>query len=116
MHVADRETYDDVFCMECGRIADRETLTTDGLCEDCTPKGENVEIETLNAVAIMNDEFRKQVLRSKMPTGKAVMTAGIQALGNMAQAYIFQLVMNHRDFPKGNDPYGEHDFWGYRGD
>ena len=38
------------------------------------------------------------------------MTAGIQALGNMAQTYIFQRVMNHRDFPAGNDPNGEHDF------
>ena len=35
MYVGDRDTFDDVFCQECGRIADRETLNALGLCEDC---------------------------------------------------------------------------------
>ena len=35
MYVADRDTANDVFCQECGNIADRSTLNTDGFCEDC---------------------------------------------------------------------------------
>ena len=38
------------------------------------------------------------------------MTAGIQALGSMAQAFICQLVRNYNRFDSGDDPYGEHDF------
>lgn len=63
-----------------------------------------------HCVAELNDTFRKSVLRTQQPNGKACITPGIQALGSMAQAYIFQLVINHSRFPEGNDPYGEHDF------
>ena len=35
MYVGDRDTYDDVFCQDCGNIADRETLNDTGLCEYC---------------------------------------------------------------------------------
>ena len=35
MYVADRDTYNDVFCQDCGNIADTSALTDDGLCEDC---------------------------------------------------------------------------------
>ena len=35
MYVGDRDTYDDVFCQECGEIADREMLSDFGLCDDC---------------------------------------------------------------------------------
>ena len=39
MYVGDRDTFDDVFCQDCGRITDRETLNEVGLCEDCdSPK------------------------------------------------------------------------------
>lgn len=38
MYVGDRDTYDDVFCFECGNIADRETLNDDGLCKQCKIK------------------------------------------------------------------------------
>ena len=37
MHVGDRDTYNDVFCQECGNIADKETLDVNGLCEYCRP-------------------------------------------------------------------------------
>ena len=37
MYVGDRDTFNDVFCQACGHIAGRETLNTDGLCEDCRP-------------------------------------------------------------------------------
>ena len=101
MYVADRDTYDDVFCMDCGRIADRETLNDKGICEDCTPTA---------SVQQLNDTFRKSILRGKRPDGKAVMTQGVKALGNLARAYLFQLIINHSHFPNGDDPYGEHDF------
>ena len=74
MYVADRDTYNDVFCQDCGRIADQETLTADGLCEDCEPSN----------IAKLNDRFRKQVLHRGSSNGKAVMTAGVKALGSMA--------------------------------
>ena len=35
MYVADRDTANDVFCVDCGNIADKAALNTDGLCEDC---------------------------------------------------------------------------------
>ena len=38
MYVGDRDTYNDVFCQECGNIADRETLNAQGLCDDCVEK------------------------------------------------------------------------------
>ena len=104
MYVGDRDTANDVFCQDCGRIADRETLTADGLCEDCVPQSESLNI------AKLNDQFRKRVFQHGHPNGKAVMTAGVKALGSMAQAFIFQLVMNYDRFKDGDDPYGEHDF------
>ena len=91
----DRDTYNDVFCQECGRIADQDTLTADGLCEDCVTQSKSLNI------AKLNDQFRKQVLSGGHPNGKAVMTAGIQALGSMAQAFIFQLVSNYNRFEDG---------------
>ena len=64
----------------------------------------------MNPIAKLNDQFRKRVIHRGHPTGKAVMTAGIQALGSMAQAFIFQLVINYNRFDEGDDPYKEHDF------
>ena len=39
MYVGDRDTANDVFCQDCGRIADRATLNSEGFCEDCRPFG-----------------------------------------------------------------------------
>ena len=64
----------------------------------------------MNEIAKLNDEFRKRILRCGLDNGKAVITEGIQALGSMAQAYIFQRVINYNRFEDGNDPYSEHDF------
>ena len=61
-------------------------------------------------IATANDTFRKSILRGKRKDGKAVMTSGIQALGSLTRAYIFQRIINHSQFPAGDDPYGEHDF------
>ena len=38
MYVGDRDTRDDVFCQDCGNIADRETLDRDGVCDNCRPR------------------------------------------------------------------------------
>lgn len=48
MYVGDRDTYNDVFCMECGNIADRETLNADGVCEYCLEEQtiQNIKIQT----------------------------------------------------------------------
>ena len=51
MYVGDRDTYDDVFCQDCGRIADRQTLTADGLCEDCQPMTEERKAEIVSVVS-----------------------------------------------------------------
>ena len=61
-------------------------------------------------IATANDTFRKSILRGKRTDGKAVMTSGIQALGSLTHAYIFQRIINHSHFPNGDDRYGEHDF------
>lgn len=42
MYVGDRDTSDDVFCQDCGRIADREFLDENGLCEDCASPVANI--------------------------------------------------------------------------
>ena len=54
----------------------------------------------------LNDSFR----RSLSGGGKRLMTAGIAALPYRDQAAILVKVMQHDDFPEGDDPYGEHDF------
>ena len=132
MYVADRDTYNDVFCQEREKnesrsetspkgdsffcIADRETLNDKGLCEDCkslspgTTDVRGADVSPTASVQQLNDTFRKSILREKRLDGKAVMTKGIQALGNLAHAYIFQRIINHSHFPNGDDPYGEHDF------
>ena len=54
----------------------------------------------------LNDSFR----RSLSGGGKRLMTAGIAALPYRDQAAILAKVMQHDDFPEGDDPYGERDF------
>lgn len=41
MYVGDRDTHGDVFCAECGNIADIETLNEIGICKQC-----NIELVT----------------------------------------------------------------------
>ena len=72
MYVADRDTYDDVFCMDCGRIADRETLNDKGICEDCTPTA---------SVQQLNDTFRKSILRGKASGRQSRDDAGRKGFG-----------------------------------
>jgi hypothetical protein len=54
----------------------------------------------------LNDEFRS----GQSTTGNVMITAGIQALGNVAVAIICQTVAEFNDFTQDNDPHKEHDF------
>ena len=52
MYVADRDTFNDAFCGECGRITDGSELKKyQGLCEDChevaeIPEKKKIRIQT----------------------------------------------------------------------
>ena len=102
MYVADRDTFNDVFCMECGHIAGRETLNTDGLCEDCRP---------LSKIAETNDSFRRAAMKGiKSTEGKAVRTRGVAALGSLTNLFLQAQIAAFDAFTETNDPHGEHDF------
>ena len=64
----------------------------------------------MHNIAKLNDAFRKKVMRTPQPDGKAVMTRGVAALPSHLRAWLFHAVATDTDFPEGNDPYGEHDF------
>ncbi len=60
---------------------------------------------------MLNDELRRN-----LPSGHAVMTTGIAALGPEAVARIVQTIAVYDDFCQANDPYGEHDFGSFEAD
>ena len=60
---------------------------------------------TPNRIRALNDELRRN-----LPTGHAVMTLGVAALGPEAVARIIKTVAVYHDFCHANDPYEEHDF------
>ena len=64
----------------------------------------------MHTIAKRNDAFRKKVMSTPQPDGKAVMTRGVAALPSNLQAWLFHAVATDTNFPAGNDPYGEHDF------
>jgi hypothetical protein len=55
-------------------------------------------------------------LRRNLPTGHAVVTVGIAALGPEAVARIVKTIAVYDDFCHANDPYGEHDFGSFEAD
>jgi uncharacterized protein DUF3768 len=62
-------------------------------------------------IRALNDELRR-----KLPSGHAVMTAGIAALGPEAVARIVKTIAVYDDFCHANDPYEEHDFGSFEAD
>ena len=68
-----------------------------------------------NAIAILNDRFRKQLgmppffIEDIVP-GRVLMTAGITALPPVTQIHIWAEVRDYDRFHADDDPYGEHDF------
>jgi hypothetical protein len=59
----------------------------------------------MNAIARLNDEFRRS-----FAGGKVTMTAGVNALPAEQTAAALAAVQQFNDFTKANDPHGEHDF------
>jgi hypothetical protein len=55
-------------------------------------------------------------LRQHLTGGRAVMTAGIAALGPEAVDRIVKTIAVFDDFCHANDPYGEHDFGSFDAD
>ena len=127
MYVGDRDTFNDVFCQACGHIADRETLTADGLCEDCAPP-DAMDTAIANAppccqgillgacgchetIAETNDRFRRAAMKGiKSTDGKAVRTQGVAALGSLTNLFLQAQIAAFDAFTETNDPHGEHDF------
>ena len=68
----------------------------------------NLNTERIRA---LNDELRRN-----LPSGHAVMTAGIAALGPEAVARIVKTIAVYDDFCHANGPYGEHDFGSFEAD
>jgi hypothetical protein len=58
-------------------------------------------------IAQLNDILRTTFLQ---PFGRVMLTAGIRASGADFESACVKAVQTFDDFPKGNDPYGEHDF------
>jgi Protein of unknown function (DUF3768) len=62
-------------------------------------------------IRALNDELRRN-----LPSGHAVMTTGIAALGHEAVARIVKTIAVYDDFCHANDPYQEHDFGSFDAD
>ena len=55
-------------------------------------------------------------LRQHLPTGTAVMTPGVAALGQEAVDRIVKTIAVYDDFCHANDPHEEHDFGSFEAD
>jgi hypothetical protein len=66
---------------------------------------------TTERIRALNDELRRN-----LPSGHAVMTTGIAALGPEAVARIVKTIAVYDDFCHANDPYEEHDFGSFEAD
>jgi hypothetical protein len=68
-------------------------------------KSEDVEPPEHEKIALLNDAFRRT-----LSGGKVLMTAGVNELPDMVKAEALCTVAAFKDFPEGNDPFGERDF------
>ena len=66
-------------------------------------KSEDIE-EGANAIAFLNDAFRRSFSR-----GRVMMTASVDALPDCVKANALLKVATFDEFTKDNDPHGEHD-------
>jgi hypothetical protein len=55
----------------------------------------------------LNDRFRKTL---DPALGRAMLTAGVNALSDSTRAAVIQKVREFAEFTADNDPHGEHDF------
>ena len=60
-----------------------------------------------------NDSFRQSPDSTR---GRTLITRGIAAMNPQRQQAIIRKVKNYNQFPKGDDPYGEHDFGAFNHD
>lgn len=62
-------------------------------------------------IAALNDEFRKRCVPPNVPpSGRVMITAGVNALGADAVVAILGKVATFADFSEDNDPWKERDF------
>ncbi len=66
---------------------------------------------TTERIRALNDQ-----LCGNLPNSRAMMTAGVAALGPEAVARIVKTIAAYDDFCQANDPYGEHDFGSFEAD
>jgi Protein of unknown function (DUF3768) len=66
---------------------------------------------TTERIRALNDELRRN-----LPSGHAVMTTGVAALGPEAVARIVKTIAVYDDFCHANDPFEEHDFGSFKVD
>jgi len=57
------------------------------------------------AIRALNDELRRNPDK-----GIVVITPGVAAFGDEIVQSLFRTIATYDDFPRENDPYGEHDF------
>ncbi len=71
-------------------------------------------------IAQQNDMFRQNFGMSLQdyiqgtPSGRYVVTSGIQCLGLFKQSEVHNKVRNFNDFNEDNDPHGEHDYGSFQ--
>ncbi len=66
---------------------------------------QRADLGWVEIIRARNDQFRTTLVG-----GAVLMTAGIVALGEDAQARVLAAVRAFQDFTDDNDPWGEHDF------
>ena len=66
--------------------------------------------EHSDIMALLNDEFRKRVLRQPHPGGICHLTRGFNALPDLTKDRVYEMIRAKNEWDPGNDPYAEHDF------